>query len=64
MSRTDVFEGSGPTSGTYIKVKAGAKGDRLTAVQATLCYEAGAFPGSSVGAGSMTMLSPYDIRFV
>ena len=61
MSRTDVFEGSGPTSGTYIKIKASAKGDRLTGVQATLCYEAGAFPGSSVGAGSMTMLSPYNI---
>ncbi|MGE3073973.1 MAG: xanthine dehydrogenase family protein molybdopterin-binding subunit [Dehalococcoidia bacterium] len=61
MSRTDVFEGSGPTSGTYIKLKAAAKGNRLTAVQATLCYEAGAFPGSSVGAGSMTMLSPYNI---
>jgi CO/xanthine dehydrogenase Mo-binding subunit len=61
MNRTEVFEGSGPTSGTYIKVKASVKGDRLTAVQATLCYEAGAFPGSPVGAGSMTMLSPYNI---
>ncbi len=61
MSRTDVFEGSGPTSGTYIKVKAAARGNRLTAVEATLCYEAGAFPGSPVGAGSMTMLSPYNI---
>jgi CO/xanthine dehydrogenase Mo-binding subunit len=61
MNRTDVFEGSGPTSGTYIKVKAAAKGNRLTAVEATLCYEAGAFPGSPVGAGSMTMLSPYNI---
>lgn len=62
MNRTDVFEGSGPTSGTYIKLKAAVKGDRLTAVQATMCYEAGAFPGSPVGAGSMTMLSPYNIE--
>ncbi len=62
MSRTEVFEATGPTSGTYIKVKASAKGDRLTAVQATLCYEAGAFPGSPVGAGSMTMLSPYNLE--
>jgi len=61
MSRTDVFEGSGPTSATYIKVKASVKGNRLTGVQATLCYEGGAFPGSPVGAGSMTMLSPYNI---
>lgn len=62
MSRTDVFEGSGPTSGTYIKLKAAVKGNRLTGVQATMCYEAGAFPGSPVGAGSMTMLSPYNIE--
>jgi CO/xanthine dehydrogenase Mo-binding subunit len=62
MSRTDVFEGTGPTSGTVIRVKAAAKGDRLTAVQASLFYEAGAFPGSSVGAGSMTMLAPYNVE--
>ena len=61
MSRSDVFEGSGPTSATYIKIKASVKGNRLTGVQATLCYEAGAFPGSPVGAGSMTMLAPYNI---
>jgi len=62
MSRTDVFEATGPTSGSYIKLKAAAKGDRLTAVEATLAYEAGAFPGSPVGAGSMTMLSPYVVE--
>ena len=62
MSRTDVFEGSGPTSGSYMKVKAAMKGNRISAVEATLCFEAGAFPGSPVGAGSMTMLSPYNIE--
>ncbi|WP_322795586.1 xanthine dehydrogenase family protein molybdopterin-binding subunit [Tepidiforma sp.] len=62
MSRTEVFEATGPTSGTVIRVKAAAKGDRLTAVQAHLYYEAGAFPGSSVGAGSMTMLAPYNVE--
>jgi len=61
MSRADVFQGSGPTSGTYMKLKAAASGDKLTAVQATLCFEAGAFPGSSVGAGCMTMLAPYVV---
>lgn len=61
MSRTEVFEATGPTSGTNIRVKAGTKGGRIHAVQAELAYEAGAFPGSPVGAGSMTMLSPYDI---
>ena len=62
MSRTEVFEATGPTSGTVIRVKAAAKGDRLTAVKASLFYEAGAFPGSSVGAGSMTMLAPYNVE--
>ncbi len=62
MSRAEVFEGTGPTSGTVIRVKAAARGDRLTAVQASLFYEAGAFPGSSVGAGSMTMLAPYNVE--
>src|SRR6185312_14653116 len=58
----DVFEATGPTSGTYIKVKMAAKGDQITAVQATLAYEAGAYPGSSVGAGAMCMLAPYRVE--
>ncbi|MEO8538314.1 MAG: xanthine dehydrogenase family protein molybdopterin-binding subunit [bacterium] len=62
MNRTDVFEGSGPTSGSYMKLKAAMKDKRLTAVEATLCFEAGAFPGSPVGAASMTMLSPYKVE--
>ena len=62
MSRTEVFEGSGPTSATHIKVKMGATKDgRLTAADATLVYEAGAFPGSPVPSGCRTMLAPYII---
>ena len=62
MSRTEVFEGSGPTSATHIKVKMGATKDgRLTAADATLIYEAGAFPGSPVPSGCRTMLAPYVI---
>ena len=45
MTRTEVFEGSGPTSGTYISVKLGATSEgKLTAASATLIFEAGAFP--------------------
>ena len=62
MNRTEVFQASGPTSGSHIDVKVGMKGNRITAVQAKLAYEAGAYAGSSVGAGCMTMLSPYDIE--
>ena len=62
MSRTEVFQGTGPTSGTHTRVKIGAKKDgRITAVDATLIYEAGAFPGSPVNPGSQCMFAPYDI---
>jgi CO/xanthine dehydrogenase Mo-binding subunit len=62
MSRTEVFEGTGPTSGTRIRVKMGASNDgRITAAEAHLVYEAGAFPGSPVASGCRTMFAPYDI---
>ena len=62
MSRKEVFESTGPTSGSYIKVKIGAtKEGKITAAQAYLAYEAGAFPGSPVGAGAQCVFGPYDI---
>ena len=52
MSREEVFRGTGPTSGGVIEVKIGAKKDgRIVAADLTLKYQAGAFPGSPVGAG-------------
>lgn len=62
MNRADVFEGTGPTPGSYIKVKLGVdKTGQLTAAQAYLAYEAGAFPGSPVGAGAMCVFACYDV---
>src|SRR5262249_13419685 len=62
MSRADVFEGTGPTPGSYIRVKLGAGGNgKLVAGQAYLGYEAGAYPGSPVGPGCMCVFSCYDI---
>jgi xanthine dehydrogenase molybdenum-binding subunit len=62
MSRAEVFEGTGPTPGSYIRVKLGAdRSGRLLAAQAYLAYEAGAFPGSPVGAGAMCVFACYDI---
>jgi CO/xanthine dehydrogenase Mo-binding subunit len=62
MSRAEVFEGTGPTPGSYIKVKMGADASgRLTAAQAYLAYEAGAFPGSPIGPGAMCIFACYDI---
>ena len=62
MSREEVILGTGPGSGTAIKVKVGAtKLGKITAVQAELCYEAGAYPGSPVHPGAMAMFAAYDI---
>ncbi len=60
MDRDEVFKASGPTSGTKIKVKIGVTNDgTLTAADCWMAYEAGAFPGSPVGAAGMTILAPY-----
>ena len=65
MSRKDVFEGTGPTPGSYIKVKIGARKDgRITAAQAYLAYEAGAYPGAMVAPGAMCVFAAYDIANV
>ena len=63
MSRDEVFESTGPTSGTYIKVKMGAKNDgTIVAAYADMAYEAGAFPGSMVSAGAQCIFAPYNIE--
>jgi CO/xanthine dehydrogenase Mo-binding subunit len=65
MSRKDVFEGTGPTPGSYIKVKMGARRDgKITAAQAYLAYEAGAYPGAMVGPGGMCVFAAYDLANV
>ncbi len=62
MSRTEVFEATGPTSGSYLRVKMGStKEGRITAADAYLVYEAGAFPGSPVSLGAQCIFSPYDV---
>ncbi len=62
MTRTEVFEGTGPTSASHITVKIGATNDgKLTAAECHLIFEAGAFPGSPVPSGCRTMLAPYQI---
>ena len=65
MTRTEVLEATGPTSGSYVKLKMGVtKEGRITAAQAYLAYEAGAFPGSHIGGAASCMFSPYDIEHV
>ena len=65
MSRTEVLQATGPTSGSWIRVKMGATNDgKLVAAESELVYEAGAFSGSPVGAGARNMLAPYVIPHV
>lgn len=62
MSRADVFEGTGPTPGSYIRIKLGVAGDgKITAGEAYMAYEAGAYPGSPIGAGAMCVFACYDV---
>ncbi|MBM3946104.1 MAG: xanthine dehydrogenase family protein molybdopterin-binding subunit, partial [SAR202 cluster bacterium] len=50
LNRAEVLQSTGPTSGSFQRVKLGATRDgRLVAAQAYLAFEAGAFPGSPVG---------------
>ena len=61
MSRKEVFESTGPTPGGYTWVKVGVKNNgKITAMQAELAFEAGAFPGSPVGMGSQCVFAAYN----
>ena len=65
MSRKEVFEGSGPASATFMRVKIGATKDgKITAGQVYMVYEAGAFPGAPVGGGAITGFGSYNIENV
>ncbi len=65
MSREDVFRCTGPTASTSITVKVGmTKDGRITAGQAELRYQGGAFPGSLVEMGAMSAFACYDLENV
>ena len=65
MNRTEVFIGTGPTSGSYVRLKMGiARDGRITAAEAMLAYEAGGFPGSIVACGGICIFAPYNIENV
>jgi CO/xanthine dehydrogenase Mo-binding subunit len=62
MTRAEDLESTGPTPGSYIRVKMGATRDgKIVAAQAYLAYEAGAYPGSPVDAGAICVFAAYDI---
>ena len=62
MNRADCFEGTGPTPGSYIRVKMGVDAvGKITAAEAYMAYEAGAYPGSPIGAGAMCVFACYEV---
>jgi len=62
MGRAEVFEATGPTSGSYIRAKIGVDKDgMITAADITMIYEAGSFPGSPIVQACQCVLTPYNI---
>ncbi len=62
MARPEVFEATGPTSGSFIRVKIGAnKKGMITAADVTMMYEAGGFPGSPIVQACQCVLTPYEV---
>jgi CO/xanthine dehydrogenase Mo-binding subunit len=62
MNRDEVFEGTGPTPGSFVRIKLGATKDgKLVAGEAWLAYDAGAFPGGMIGPGCMCVFSCYEL---
>ena len=65
MSRAEVLEGSGPTSGSHVRVKIGVTNEgRITAAQAYFAFESGAFPGAPVAGASAAVFASYNIENV
>ncbi len=65
MTRDEVFRSTGPTSGTNVKIKMGATRDgRITAAQAELNYQSGAYAGSSLPLATITVFTRYDLENV
>lgn len=62
MSRTDVFEGTGPTPGSHMRVKLGATRDgKLVAGDAWIAFEAGAYTGSPIAPACMCVFACYEL---
>ena len=63
MTREEVFEATGPTSGSSMTVKMGVTRDgTFVAAQGTFKLQAGAFPGSPVLNAAMCAFSVYEIE--
>jgi xanthine dehydrogenase molybdenum-binding subunit len=60
LSREEVFRATGPATATVSTVKVGARRDgTITAIQARLVYDAGAFPGAPLRSAVRRVFSHY-----
>jgi len=65
MTRDEVFRASGPTMSSSMDIKIGmSKDGRITAAQAKLRYQGGAFPYQMVMMGAMSAFAAYDLDHV
>ncbi len=65
MSRTEVMEATGPTSGAHLRIKMGVTNEgRITAAQAYYAFEAGAYPGAPLSGANAAIFAPYNIENV
>ena len=63
MDRAEVLQATGPTCGSLVRAKVGATKDgKITAAQAYLAFEAGAYPGSFVENACNTVFAAYEIE--
>ena len=62
MDRAAVLEATGPTPGSWMRIKLGVDANGLiTAGDAEIAFEAGAFKGSPVPAACQTVFACYDV---
>ncbi|MCA9038866.1 MAG: xanthine dehydrogenase family protein molybdopterin-binding subunit [Planctomycetaceae bacterium] len=62
MDRASVFEATGPTPGSWIRMKLGVDAQgKIVAGDTEIAFESGAYPVSPIGAGCMCVFSCYDI---
>ena len=65
MSRTEVMEATGPTSGSHVRIKLGVTNEgRISAAQAYFAFEAGAYPGAPLSGAAAAIFASYNIENV
>lgn len=65
MSRDEVFKATGPTSSTSMRIKIGATNDgKMTACEAELNFQGGAWAQAPIELGAMSAFACYDLEHV